>query len=491
MATRAFIALISAVAVALSGALFAPPATAAAAPGGPAATLATGTLRLGGADRYATAIQVSKTYAPGVSAVYVATGANFPDALSAAAAASLVDGPLLLTPTATLPDAVANEILRLQPEHIYAIGGTGAVSEKTFNALAEIAPTTRLGDVDRYSTGLQIVDTAFTAANTAFIATGRSFPDALAATGAAGSLEAPVILVDGALGSVPGRVLDTLEGLGVENIEIAGGTGAVSLAIENQLSQRYTVTRHGGGDRYETTARINEAFFPDGSTDTMFLATGANFPDALAGAALAGSLGAPLYVTAPTCVPDSVRLSIARLGATTQVIMGGTSIVSDNAARNDGCLASSAPKISGVAKVGSTLKAAPGAWTAGTAFSYQWLAGGKAIAGAKSTSLTLSASHVGQAITVRIVGTKSGYTSVTRVSGPTSKVAKATPAPKPSRTTPIPGTSNCPSWAPIKGNASSMIYHIPSGAFYSRTNPEECFSTESAARDAGYRKSKR
>ncbi|WP_449867021.1 sunset domain-containing protein [Nesterenkonia lutea] len=44
---------------------------------------------------------------------------------------------------------------------------------------------------------------------------------------------------------------------------------------------------------------------------------------------------------------------------------------------------------------------------------------------------------------------------------------------------------------PIKGNASSGIYHVPSGSYYKRTKPERCFATESAARNAGYRKSKR
>ncbi|MDQ0062326.1 sunset domain-containing protein [Paenibacillus harenae] len=53
----------------------------------------------------------------------------------------------------------------------------------------------------------------------------------------------------------------------------------------------------------------------------------------------------------------------------------------------------------------------------------------------------------------------------------------------------------CPSGYPIKGNATSktgeLIYHVPSGNYYDRTDPEECFSNETAAEDAGYRKSKR
>ncbi|MFT4469797.1 hypothetical protein ACMX2H_07800 [Arthrobacter sulfonylureivorans] len=53
------------------------------------------------------------------------------------------------------------------------------------------------------------------------------------------------------------------------------------------------------------------------------------------------------------------------------------------------------------------------------------------------------------------------------------------------------GSWNCPAGYPIKGNASSMIYHVPGGSFYSRTNPEECFASQSAAINAGYRPSKR
>lgn len=53
------------------------------------------------------------------------------------------------------------------------------------------------------------------------------------------------------------------------------------------------------------------------------------------------------------------------------------------------------------------------------------------------------------------------------------------------------GSYRCPAGYPIKGNASSMIYHVPGGAFYDRTKPEQCFATESAARAEGYRKSQR
>lgn len=48
----------------------------------------------------------------------------------------------------------------------------------------------------------------------------------------------------------------------------------------------------------------------------------------------------------------------------------------------------------------------------------------------------------------------------------------------------------CPGWAPIKGNASSHIYHLPGQRFYTRTTPEICFASEAAAQRAGFRRSK-
>ncbi len=307
------------------------------------APFADGITRVYGTDRYATALTASQRYAPGVPAVFVATGANFPDALAAASAASLLGGPLLLTPADRVPANVAAEVRRLAPEHVFVVGGTGAVSNAALAALAAIAPTTRLGGTDRYATGLTIVNTAFTQSANAIIATGRGFADALTATGAAGSIGAPVILVDGSARSVPSTTLATLSRLGVTTIGIAGGAGAVSDGILNQLrGAGYGVTRYGGADRYDTSAVIYRGFFPAGATHT-FLATGTNFPDALAGAALAGRLGAPMFSAKPNCVPASVHDAIAGTGATKHVVMGGPGVVGDAAAANAVCASAPPP----------------------------------------------------------------------------------------------------------------------------------------------------
>jgi hypothetical protein len=149
-----------------------------------------------------------------------------------------------------------------------------------------------------------------------------------------------------------------------------------------------------------------------------------------------------------------------------------------------GILSAPTPRITGPAIVGSRLTAVPYTWTSGTRLSYQWYLNGRAISRATGSTLVVTPAMVKARITVRVTGTKSGYISAARTSARTAAVVY------PGRTKPI-STWNCPAWAPIKGNAQSMIYHVRSGAYYAKTKPEACFSTESAAVKAGYRKSKR
>lgn len=89
-----------------------------------------------------------------------------------------------------------------------------------------------------------------------------------------------------------------------------------------------------------------------------------------------------------------------------------------------GKLAASVPKVSGTAKVGSTLKASPGAWTKGASLSYQWSAGGKAISKATAVTYKIPAALRGKKITVTVTGVKDGYLTASRTSAATKAVAR-------------------------------------------------------------------
>ena len=85
--------------------------------------------RLTGADRYAVSARISATtFEPGVPVAYVATGENFPDALSGAPAGGVAGGPVLLVRSTSIPSEVATELTRLKPQRIVVLGGTASVS---------------------------------------------------------------------------------------------------------------------------------------------------------------------------------------------------------------------------------------------------------------------------------------------------------------------------------------------------------------------------
>ncbi|MER3390502.1 MAG: cell wall-binding repeat-containing protein [Microcella sp.] len=298
--------------------------------------------RLAGADRYETAVAISSEFAADVPVVYLATGANYPDALSAASAAAYQGGPLLLTPTSSLPQVVRNELTRLNPDLVVIVGGTSVVSSGVQSQVSSLLPEAtvrRDSGADRYSTSRVIAERAFTGSpTTAFIATGSNFPDALSASAAAGREGAPVILVDGTASGINSATESLLSTLGVDNVVIAGGTSVVSTGIQNELRSIFgsaQVVRLSGSDRYATSAAINVARFS--SADSIFLATGLGYADALAGAALAGKNDAPLFVVPGTCVPDAVLTDVARLSASEVVLLGGTAVLTSRVASLRSC----------------------------------------------------------------------------------------------------------------------------------------------------------
>lgn len=297
--------------------------------------------RLYGASRYETAVEISQEAFPSgpVPVVFIASGLNYPDALSAGPAAAALGGPLLLTPTGSLPAAVRAELERLQPARIVIAGGTGAVSSAVATALRAYAsgpdPIVRLGGANRYETSRLIADYAFDLADTAFIATGRNFPDALSAGAAGASLGAPVILVNGAATTADAATRALLTELGVDEILIAGGTGVVSSGIQANLATVALTTRLSGAGRYDTSLAINDHVFA--SADSAFLTYGGNFPDALAGSVLAGLRGGPMYIVPGTCVPPAIVAHLIDLGVDEVTLLGGPGILTSGVAALKRC----------------------------------------------------------------------------------------------------------------------------------------------------------
>ncbi|MDH6182339.1 putative cell wall-binding protein [Microbacteriaceae bacterium SG_E_30_P1] len=280
--------------------------------------------RIAGATRYDVAVGISQQAYPSTApVVYVASGANYPDALSAGPAAAYEGGPLLLVGPDEVPAAVSAEIARLDPAKIVVVGGTASVTEGAFNTLSALADeTVRIAGANRYEVSRSIAEYAFPdEVPLVYIATGEKFPDALAAGGAAGSKDAPVLLVRGSATDLDDASAALLESLGTTQTRVLGGEASVTPGVFDDVDAIATATRLGGADRYEAARTINADAFV--TAERAFLATGLNFPDALAGSAWAASAGAPLYVAPGTCVTAGVLADLQALGVTSVTLLGG------------------------------------------------------------------------------------------------------------------------------------------------------------------------
>ena len=110
---------------------------------------------------------------------------------------------------------------------------------------------------------------------------------------------------------------------------VAGDTNDADDVFVRQLALSLTPgsSRIAGSDRYGTAVKASQELFPDGAEDVV-IATGANWPDALGGSALAGALGAPILLTRSDALPANVKTEIERLGAENAYIVGGPGVVS-------------------------------------------------------------------------------------------------------------------------------------------------------------------
>ncbi|MFK5581856.1 cell wall-binding repeat-containing protein [Serinicoccus sp. LYQ131] len=282
-------------------------------------------VRVAGEHRYGTAVALSQGYEPGVEVAFVATGATYPDALAAAALAGSTEAPVLLTRPGSLPGVTSAELQRLDPQEVVVLGGEAAVTDEVLDQVEHVAqaPTRRVAGLDRYRTAA-LVAQEFGSSGTAYVATGHTYPDALAAAAVAGAQDAPVLLVRP--GSVPAATASALRDLGTEEIVLLGGEGAVGEAVETALAEFGTVTRVAGADRYGTAALVSRAY---DTADPVYVASGQDWPDALAGAARAGAQEVPMLLVRKDGVPGATWSALERLEPGRIVVLGGTMAVQE------------------------------------------------------------------------------------------------------------------------------------------------------------------
>lgn len=275
--------------------------------------------RVSGPDRYRTAAAGSASAFRYASTVVIATGEDFPDALSGSGLAGAVHGPLLLVRHDSLPASVTAEIVRLHAKKAYVLGSDRSVSNSVAAALSRppcSLAVTRLEGENRYATARRIAqeirNLSGTSIGTVFVARGDKFADALAAAPLAWATGSPVVLV-----KPPSSRRELIGGdaglaiweIGATKAVVCGSEKAVSEATAHQLPVA-TLVRVEGPDRYGTALALAKYGVTEGIASWRYLcvATGLDFPDGLSGGAAAGSRHGLLLLTptaslAPTLTP--------------------------------------------------------------------------------------------------------------------------------------------------------------------------------------------
>lgn len=281
------------------------------------------TEKLAGKSRYSTAVAISKDgWWEGANTVILARGDEFPDALAGAPLSRKYDSPILLTSAkkGELNSDTKTEIKRLGAKNVIILGSIQAVPDQAEKELKDLGlKVTRIAGKNRYETAANIAKHLTSEKKTAILATGLDYPDALAAAPYAAQQGIPIYLTTRE--KIPASTLSELNRM--DEVIILGSDGVISKEAESSIKTK--TIRIGGKDRFRTAEQFIMTF-NQGHHD-VFVATGRDFPDALAGAALAGKRESVILFTEKETVPSATERIITNKGFSHFTFLGDEGVL--------------------------------------------------------------------------------------------------------------------------------------------------------------------
>ena len=279
--------------------------------------------RVNGKNRVETSVKISRFTVERADKVILADASNYPDALSAA---TLTDGkyPVILVGN-KITDSIKKEIQRLGAGEVLLLGGVNSISKAVESEVGKIDTVTsvkRISGNDRYSTSGEVFRNS--GKKDIVVASGENFPDALASAGILN--ESGLLLTR--KNRIPEKVAAELK-KSEKDIKIIGGRGSIGNGFYKELGNKgYEVI--SGSNRYETSVRIAEKL----KSDTVIIASGENFPDALAASTLSQKVKAPVLLVSKYKISDGVADYIRNRNIKKAVILGGENTIAPSTAEN-------------------------------------------------------------------------------------------------------------------------------------------------------------
>ncbi|MBL4932269.1 cell wall-binding repeat-containing protein [Clostridium paridis] len=299
--------------------------------------------RLQGKDRYETATAISYEVIKNstVNNVVLATGSDFPDALTGSVLAAKLNAPILLTGNDSY-NAMDLDFIRKNLSKtgtIYILGSSGVIPDKLISQIKANGYNNviRLGGKNREETARIINQKLSVPKGTpVVIATGLDFPDALSISSVAGIKQYPIAL--SYKDSLPAPSISTLKDIQPSKIYIVGSAGVVSDKVVNQIKATLpsisssNIVRIGGKDRFETSVGIAKAF--NLNTTNAVIATGFDFPDALSGSVLASKLNAPILLVNDKDITATKQYLASNTKIINLTFLGSYGAIGQDAERN-------------------------------------------------------------------------------------------------------------------------------------------------------------
>ena len=285
-------------------------------------------MRISGPGRVETSIEISRFENTKSKTVILADARNYPDAL---AASNLTGGRYsVILVQNQLTQEIINEIVRLEAQDLIILGGTNSISEDIERGLANIGgikSISRIAGENRYDTCQKIFNHA--KKKSLILASGEKFPDALATSSILD--QAGLLLTKS--GQLPSEVQAAIEALNHDSFLIVGGENSVQEGLASGIANQFQYASHArisGNNRYETSAKIGDRLV----SSTVILASGENFPDALAASTLAQKIEAPILLVSKDKIDQSVIDYFKNHNIKKVLVVGGQLSISDKTLAN-------------------------------------------------------------------------------------------------------------------------------------------------------------
>ncbi|ARC84441.1 cell wall binding repeat 2 family protein [Clostridium argentinense CDC 2741] len=311
--------------------------------------------RLEGSDRFETAIAVSNEFKrlsdknnEKVENVVLANAFDYPDSIASAPLSKIYNAPLLLTEKDKLNSKTEVQLKKLKIKKVFIVGGVGVVSQNVENKLKSMGITVeRLAGENRYQTSLKIANKVldYRLANaptnslgykyrSIFLVDGYRYTDALTLAGMSGRNDTPIVLLPSNEDLKPSDV----KGLNELISKATEGENDKEIPIEklkiywflpyfndNFFENVPNCSMQGSTkNKYMANLTLNWANQAILNSNNVMIATGENFPDALAGGALAAKLNIPIVFTG-----DTFKETYKDLGNAKEIIKKETELYRD------------------------------------------------------------------------------------------------------------------------------------------------------------------